>query len=216
MTSSSSGPPPSRSGMERTAMPDASFSDGRQHHDRRRRPTTPWDALRPGGRRGRPRRIEERLGPFFVDRFHPVMLAMIVALLCLTLLDGVLTLELIELNSEEANPIMAQLISRGALTFLMGKYLMTAAGLPFLVVYQHYPLFRTRFRVGWLLPIFIGLYCVLLLHQWSLFRIGRPESALERRPVESRREAGHRARSPHPRSAAARLPLDWSPARVQT
>lgn len=176
----------------------------------------PWDSLRLDGRRRQPRREGERRGPYFVDRFHPVMLAMIVALLGLTLLDGVLTLELIELNSEEANPIMAHLISRGSLAFLMGKYVMTAAGLPFLVVYQHYPMFRTRFRVGWLLPIFIGLYFVLLFHQWNLFRIGRPEAMPERRPIESRREAGHRARSSRPTSPAPRTPESWSPASART
>ncbi len=102
------------------------------------------------------------------------MLAMIVALLGLTILDGVLTLELIDLNSEEINPVMAHLIRRGDVAFLMGKYILTAIGIPFLVVYQHYPLFRTRFRVGWLLPIFLGLYLILLFYQWTLFQIGRP------------------------------------------
>lgn len=197
-------------------MHDEPISESRRVTDRRKRPTSPLDALRLSGRRRGPRRRVEQLPPYFVDRFHPSILAMIVALLVLTLLDGVLTLELLDLNSEEANPIMAHLIRRGSLTFLMGKYVMTAAGLPFLVVYQHYPLFRTRFRVGWLLPIFIGLYFVLLFHQWNLFRIGRPEPMLERRPAESRREAGHRAPSPHPRSPGARLPTAWSPASLPT
>ncbi len=102
------------------------------------------------------------------------MLAMIVALLGLTILDGVLTLELIDLNSEEINPVMAHLLHHGEFAFLMGKYILTATGIPFLVVYQHYRLFRTRFRVGWLLPVFLGLYLILLYHQWTLFQIGRP------------------------------------------
>jgi Domain of unknown function (DUF5658) len=102
---------------------------------------------------------------------------MIVSLLVLTIADGVLTLVLIDMNSEEANPIMAHLLGRGVLTFLLGKYLLTAAGIPFLVVYKNYPLFRSRFRVGWLLPAFIVLYLVLLFHQWTLFRLGRPAGA---------------------------------------
>ena len=60
----------------------------------------------------------------------------------------------------------------------MGKYVLTATGLPFLVVYKNYPLFRSRFRVGWLLPLFVVLYLVLLFHQWNLLQIGRP--ALDR------------------------------------
>lgn len=104
---------------------------------------------------------------------------MIVALLGLTLVDGVLTLMLVEINSEEVNPVMAHLLSRGVLAFLMGKYIMTASGLPILVVYQHYPLFGSRFRVGWLLPLFIALYLVLLFHQLNLLSAGHPAEVAE-------------------------------------
>jgi hypothetical protein len=155
-------------------MRDELTHEERQRTDRRRRPTSPWDALRPNGRRRRPRRQEERQEVHFVDRFHAGTLAMVVALLGLTIADGVLTIELIGLNSEEANPVMAHLLRHGDSTFLLVKYIMTAAGLPFLVVYQHYPLCRSRFRVGWLLPVFLTLYLVLLFHQWSLLQIGRP------------------------------------------
>jgi hypothetical protein len=127
---------------------------------------------------------------------------MVVTLLGLTLLDGILTLELIEVNSEEANPIMAHLLRRGSLTFLMGKYLMTAAGLPFLVVYQHYPLFRSRFRVGWLIPVFIAMYLVLLFHQWNLFQIGRPRAVHQRLTVSARADA---ARGPRLQETPARI-----------
>lgn len=155
-------------------MHDESDFAERRGPDRRRRPTSPLDALRLHGRRCRPRRIEERTRPYFVDRFNTGVLALIVALLGLTIADGVLTIELLDLNSEEVNPIMAYLLGWGAFEFLMGKYLLTASGLPLLVVYQHYPLFRSRFRVGWLLPIFVALYFVLLFHQWNLLKIGRP------------------------------------------
>jgi succinate dehydrogenase hydrophobic anchor subunit len=58
------------------------------------------------GSRVRPRRSEERRGAFFVDRFAPITLAMVVTLLALTLVDGLLTIELLAAHSEEANPIM--------------------------------------------------------------------------------------------------------------
>ncbi len=157
-------------------MHDDSKDEGRRT-DRRSRPTSPLDSLRLHGRRCRPRREEERQGAHFVDRFHAGTLAMIVALLGLTIADGILTIELIGLNSEEANPVMAHLLQHGELTFLMGKYILTAAGLPFLVVYQHHPLLRSRFRVGWLIPVFVSLYLVLMFHQWSLLQIGRPTVA---------------------------------------
>jgi hypothetical protein len=165
-------------------MTDESTHQGRGISDRRGRPTSPMDALRSGGRRCRPRREHERQGVYFVDRFYVVTLALIVALLGLTVVDGVLTIELIRLNSEEANPLMAHFLRQGDLPFLMVKYIMTAVGLPFLVVYQHYPLLRTRFRVGWLLPIFVALYLVLLFHQWSLIQIGHPDTTGRMPPME--------------------------------
>ena len=136
--------------------------------DRRNRPTSPLDALRPVGRRKAPRRREDRSGNYFVDRFGAATLAMIVSLLGLTITDGVLTIELLDRNSEEINPIMAHLLGRGQHAFLAGKYLLTAAGLPFLVVFKNYRLFGTRFRIGYLFPAFIGLYLLLLSYQWKM------------------------------------------------
>ncbi len=90
--------------------------------------------------------------------------------LVLCLIDGLLTIELLDLNSEEINPVMRLLLSRGYLSFLMGKYVLTAAGLPFLVVYKNWPLFGTRFRAGFLLPVFFTLYLGLLTYQLFLLQ----------------------------------------------
>ena len=119
-----------------------------------------------------PRRGDGKLGAYFVDRFDALTLSMVVALLALTIIDGVLTIELIGLNSEEINPVMVHLLERGHTTFLVGKYILTAAGLPFIVLYKHYPMFGSRFRVGYLLPVFIGLYLVLLCYQCTLLGAG--------------------------------------------
>ena len=105
---------------------------------------------------------------FFTDRFDALTLAFIVAVLVLCIVDGVLTIELLDVNSEEANPVMRFLLDRGHIPFLVGKYVITAAGLPFLVVYKNWPLFGTRFRVGFLLPVFLGLYLVLVAYQVHL------------------------------------------------
>jgi hypothetical protein len=141
--------------------------------DRRRRPTSPWDSIFHGGRRKRPRRELERRGGYFVDRFDAITLAMIVGLLGLTIADGVLTIELLDTNSEEINPVMAHLLMRGHSAFLIGKYVLTAAGLPFLVAYKNHPMFGTRFRAGFVLPVFVGLYLVLVVYQTQLLRFGR-------------------------------------------
>ena len=138
--------------------------------DRRQRPTGPLDALRGGGRRQAPRRTEDRAGTYFVDRFNATTLAMIVGLLMLTIADGILTVELLDSHSEEVNPFMAYLLARSRHAFFVGKYVLTAAGLPFLLVFKNYRLFGTRFRVGFLFPAFIGLYLTLLVYQWSMIK----------------------------------------------
>jgi len=136
--------------------------------DRRRVPTGPLDAFRLSGRRQRVRRSSEREGPYFTDCFDGLTLAFIIALLLLCILDGVLTIELLDVNSEELNPVMRLLLERGHVSFLVGKYVITAAGLPFLVVYKNWPVFGTRFRAGFLLPVFLGLYLALLVYQVHL------------------------------------------------
>jgi Domain of unknown function (DUF5658) len=144
--------------------------------DRRRRPTSPLDAVRGTGRRKAPRRTEERAVSFFVDRFDAMTLAMIVALLALTIADGVLTIELLDRATEEVNPFMAVLLGRSRQAFLVGKYILTAAGLPFLVVFKNHRLFGTRFRAGYLFPAFIGLYLILVSYQWSMLNCAPRDS----------------------------------------
>jgi hypothetical protein len=112
----------------------------------------------------------------FVDRFDAMTLATIISLLALTIADGVLTVELLDTNSEEINPLMAHLLLWGFNVFLMGKYILTAAGLPFIVAYKNYPMFGTRFRAGFVLPVFVGLYLVLIIYQWRLLHLGRGSS----------------------------------------
>ena len=101
---------------------------------------------------------------------------MVVSLLCLTIADGILTLELLEIHCVEANPVMACLLDRGHLWFVIGKYVLTAAGLPLLVVCKNFRMFGTRFRVGFLIPTFVALYLVLIFYQNSLFNAVRPGS----------------------------------------
>jgi hypothetical protein len=144
----------------------------RRTTDRRRRPTGPLDTFRLRGRRARIRRDRDKGDACFFDRFPLRTLAVVVSVLLLTLLDGVLTLELLDTNSEEINPLMRGLLDRGPLWFLLGKYVLTAVGLPFLVVYQDYRLFATGFRVRFLLPIFLSLYVALVAYQLHLLKLG--------------------------------------------
>ena len=157
-------PPP----MPPEIVPLPLVSPSRGLTDRRRRPTGPWDAFRRRGRRRRPRRAEERQAGYFSDRFDGGTFVLVLLLLILTVVDGAMTLMLLGAGCEEANPAMQLLLDRGPVDFVVGKYILTAAGLPFLVIYRNFTLFGTRFRIGYLIPIFVGLYLLLIGYQVAL------------------------------------------------
>ena len=107
------------------------------------------------------RRAEEHRRPYFVDRFPPILLAFVLMLLVASIVDALLTIRLIEAGGDEINPLMGRLLTFGVLPFLLGKYVLTAVGLPLLVVFKNYYLFGTRFRVGYLFPVLLAMYVAL-------------------------------------------------------
>jgi hypothetical protein len=143
-------------------------SDKRNRPDRRKKPTSPWDAFRFHGRRVRNRREEEEKQPYFVDRFATAILVVIVMLLIASLTDALLTIRLLDAGGDEANPVMAWLLNFGVQPFLLGKYLLTVFGLPLLLIYKNHYLFGTRVRVGYMIPFTLMLYGVLIVYQLVL------------------------------------------------
>lgn len=137
--------------------------------DRRAAATSPWAALLARGKRSTNRRANEHLQHYFVDTHSAHTLFQVVLLLALSIADGAITLLLIQTGCEEINPIMNHLLSYGFQAFLIGKYVLTAGGIPLLLVFKNYYLFGTGFRVGYLIPVFIGLYCCLIGYQLCLF-----------------------------------------------
>src|SRR5262245_10406660 len=132
------------------------MTEQRDGGDRRNQPTSVWDTIVGRGHRMRHRRDVEHEQPYYVDRFASSTFALILLLLTLTVLDGVLTLVLVEADCHEVNPAMRYLLKRGPASFLIGKYVLTAAGLPVLLIFKNFRLFGTRFRVEYLIPMFVG------------------------------------------------------------
>lgn len=160
-----------------TVMPFQPDQDPqRRRSDRRRRPTGPFDAFFTPARRWRHRRSihAEGQGPRYLDRYGLGAGLCATLLLILTVVDGTITILLLGMHCEEANPLMAYLIERGLLPFLLGKYALTAAGLPVLLIFKEHRMFGTCFRVGYLLPIFVGMYLLLLGHQIQLLNTPMP------------------------------------------
>ena len=140
----------------------------REQTDRRKVPTSPWAAFRFGGQRMRNRRTAEHRLQYFVDRFPAISLGFVLLLLALSLVDAAITLYVLDAGGTEINPLMDYLLSKGVAQFLLWKYVLTAIGLPFLLVFKNFYMFGTRFRVGYVIPTFVVLYLGLLSYQICL------------------------------------------------
>ncbi len=149
-------------------MSSPSREDRRCLPERRQQPTSAWDTLWGQGSRMWLRRASERGMPHFVDRFSPLTLACVLALLSLSIADAWITIELVDSGCSEINPLMARLLDWGVVPFLAIKYVLTAAGLPILLLYKNYYLFGTRLRVVYLIPTFVAMYVALLAYQAML------------------------------------------------
>ena len=146
-------------------LPDRPDRDNRTRPDRRQQPTSPWGAFSLAGRRMRNRRAEEHKLPYFVDRYSSTMLVIILMLIVASLADAALTLRLMEAGGDEINPVMGRLLDCGRLPFLLGKYVLTVVGMPLLLIFKNHYLFSSWFRVGYLLPVFVALYAILISYQ---------------------------------------------------
>lgn len=156
------------------SAPDAPAQPGadqRSRPDRRSEPTSAWAAFPPAGQRMRNRRADEHRRPYFVDRFSPAMLVFVLMLLAASIIDAMLTIDLIEAGGSEINPIMDHFLNYGILPFLLIKYLLTVSGLPLLLIFHNHYLFGTRVRVGHLIPAAVALYAVLIGYQLVLLHL---------------------------------------------
>jgi hypothetical protein len=160
--------PVPESSAETLADPTFSSPERRGHPDRRETPTDIWGAFPPAGNRMRLRRRDEHRRPYFVDRFSAGVLAVVLMLLVASIADGVLTVQLITAGGTEINPLMDRLLAFGVMPFFWGKYALTVVGLPLLLLLKNHYLFGTRLRVGYLLPLTIALYAVLIGYQLVL------------------------------------------------
>lgn len=90
---------------------------------------------------------------------------MVMLLVAASITDAIFTILLIRAGAKEINPVMNHFLGQGEQIFLMVKYLLTVGGLPLLLVFQNHYLFRTRLRVGHLIPMAVALYGVLIAYQ---------------------------------------------------
>jgi hypothetical protein len=137
--------------------------------DRRRKTIPSLRYLVSGGRRRGVRRVEDLRRFIILDRYSPRLLAAIVGILCLSLLDALLTLSLIEHGATEVNPVMAFFLDQGPLVFTSVKYLLTSLGVVIFLLVNHNVLPGARFRMSNLFTFAIASFGIVVV--WEIMLI---------------------------------------------
>ena len=92
-------------------------------------------------------REEDRKRPVCLDRYGTLLFVVIMSIICVSLLDALLTLILVaEHGAQEMNPILAVYLNIGAKTFIFVKYMLTVASIFILLLYKD--AITQRFRTG--------------------------------------------------------------------
>ncbi len=141
--------------------------DSRAYQGDRRKPSLKsfiYGAFDP--RRRRIRRAEDR-DHTFLD-WHPTHLLVVCAIiLVLSLIDGLLTVHLVQNGAKELNPLMAYLISNDPILFALAKIVLTVVGVVALVLTAHMLIFR-HVKASSVLYFFLFVHVVLVLYQGAL------------------------------------------------
>jgi hypothetical protein len=141
----------------------------RSGRDRRTNKKASLKYLLFNGRRERIRREDDRQKVFFFDRYNPKLFAAIMAILMLSLFDGLLTLYLIRNGSAELNPVMDYLLQQGPLPFVVVKYLLTSVGVVILLVFKNVLLSGANIYTHSLFSCMIAAFSAVIV--WEMFLI---------------------------------------------
>ena len=140
----------------------------RNSQDRRKRIISPLKYLLFGGKRKTIRRREDQNKLIILDSHYYRFGILAIIILILSIMDGLLTLNLIELGAFEINPIVSNLVSINPYLFILIKYLVTAVGTVILMLFKNYKSKIFGMRVVNLLPIFAMFYIFIIGYELYL------------------------------------------------
>ncbi len=139
----------------------------RNIEDRRIKATRPFSRYSLVGRRKKNRRFDEDKN-YYVDRYGPKYLILVVSILLLCAMDALLTLVLLNHGGVELNPVMAVLIEKDATLFLTVKLTITAVNLVVLLVHKNFLIF-SRLKLRNIIFSLFFLYFILILYEVYLY-----------------------------------------------
>ena len=91
----------------------------------------------------------------------------IILLLILSIIDGFMTLHLLNHGAREINPIMSSCLESGPWFFLSSKFLLTCFGAMCLLVVSNSYVFGNRLHVRDIFPAMLVLYLMMIV--WDSF-----------------------------------------------
>jgi hypothetical protein len=114
------------------------------------------------------RRAGDRQRVVALDRYQPSLFVGIMVVLCLSLLDALLTLILIAQGASELNPVMRYYLSHGPQVFLLAKYGLTALSVLIIVLLEESFITRYRIGTGMLLHVFTAFFGSVVIWEFYL------------------------------------------------
>jgi len=93
---------------------------------------------------------------------------MFLTILSLSIIDGFLTLHLLNMGAEEINPVMRYFLRFGSMPFFLAKYTMSVIALTFLLVHKNYYLFHTHIKTESAFTAISLLYVILVVYELIL------------------------------------------------
>lgn len=143
------------------------IEERREAVDRRKKPTSPISCYSFLGRRKKNRRLNENKN-YYVDRYEPRYLVLVLFILILCTADAILTLKLLQNGGIELNPFMAYLIKKDPILFLIVKLAITMANILILLIHKNFHVFG-NFKLRYVIYSVFLLYSLLILYEVFLF-----------------------------------------------
>ncbi len=140
----------------------------RSGQDRRENIRPAFKKLYFKGMRASARRTEDRQRIVALDLYHPSLFIGIMIVLCLSLLDALLTLILVAQGARELNPVMQYYLSHGPHVFLLVKYGLTAFSVLIIVLLKESFITRYRICTGMLLHVFTAFFGSVVIWEFYL------------------------------------------------
>ena len=147
----------------------ANFQERRSRKDRRKTARPVIRSLYRGGKREIIRRREERNIIFWADRYSQTLFGAILLILFFSVLDGLLTLFLIDHGATELNPVMAYYLDVGPYAFFSVKYLLTSVAVVILLLCQNAFLRTIRIHTRSLFYVIVAAFMSVVA--WELYLI---------------------------------------------